>query len=270
MKFGICNEIFQAWNDVGRTMDSVKEAGYDGLEIAPFTLADHVRDIGFGVRRDIVRRAEEAELGILGIHWLLVGPDGLYLNHPDGDLRRRTADYLIDLAGFCSDIGGKIMVFGSPKQRDVVEGITYAQAFDYAAETFEAVLPACERAGVTLCMEPLGPMETNFCRTVAETVELVRRMDHPRFRLMLDTKAMVAEEEGRPATIRRYAEYVAHYHANDDNLREPGSGEVDFGPILGALEAIEYGGYVSVEIFKFDADPEAVATNALRYMRQFV
>ena len=35
MKFGICNEIFKEWNDIERTINYVKEVGYDGLEIAP-------------------------------------------------------------------------------------------------------------------------------------------------------------------------------------------------------------------------------------------
>lgn len=269
MKFGICSEIFADWNDIGRTVDFVKEAGYDGLEIAPFTLAEDVRDIPASTRRSIARRAEEADLEILGIHWLLVGPEGLYLNHRDEEVRRRTADYLAELAHFCGDLGGKIMVFGSPKQRNVMDGLTYDQAFEYAAQTFKRALPACEERGVTLCMEPLAPVETDFCQTAAQTLDLVRRVGHPNFKLMLDTKAMTGEEAGRPATIRAFGESMGHYHANDANLREPGSGDVDFGPLFEALREVRYSGYVSVEIFKFDKDPAEVASDCLRYMRRF-
>lgn len=270
MKFGICNEIFQSWNDIERTIGYVKEIGYDGLEIAPFTLSKYVTDISLETRRAIVRAAGKAELEILGIHWVLVGPDGMHLTHPDKEVRDRTAQYLIDLAHFCGDVGGTKMIFGSPKQRSVMDGVTYQQAFDNAVEVFEKALPAFEERGVILCMEPLTAAETNFCQSAAETVTLIERIAHPNFRLLLDTKAMTTEQEGRPATIRKHAKYLAHYHANDANLEGPGWGDVDFGPIFEALKAIDYQGYVSVEVFIFDPGPEAIATKSLQYMKRFV
>lgn len=268
MKYGICSEIFKDWNDIGRTIDYVKQVGYDGLEIAPFTLAQYVTDIPASRRREIVARAKAADLDILGIHWVLVGPDGMYLTHPDKSVRDRTAQYLIDLAHFCGDVGGRIMVFGSPKQRNVMDGVTYQQACDYAAEVFDAAMPTFAERGVTLCMEPLATTETNFCKNAAETVALIERINHPNFQLLLDTKAMTEEPEGRPATIRKYAKYLKHYHANDANLEGPGFGDVDFAPIFQALRDIHFNGYASVEVFKFDPGPEAIATRSLEYMKR--
>lgn len=269
MKFGICSEIFEAWNDIERTIEYVKAAGYDGLEIAPYTLAKHVTAIPQQTRRTIAKQAGALGLDILGIHWLLVGPEGLYINHPDAGIRERTARYLVDLVHFCADVGGRLMIFGSPKQRDVHESLTYQQAFAYTVEAFEKVLPTCLERQVTICMEPLSRLETNFCQTAAETVELIERIGHPNFRLLLDTKAMTFEEEGRSGTIRRYGHHLAHYHANDENLNGPGWGAVDFGPIIEALKDTGYDGYVSVEVFKFEPGPEAIATKSLDYLRQF-
>ncbi len=270
MKFGICNEIFKEWNDIERTIDYVKEVGYDGLEVAPFTLATRVTEIDDATRKKIVKRAEAADLDILGIHWVLVGPDDVYINHPDKEVRDRTAQYLIDLARFCGDIGGKVMIFGSPKQRNVHESLTYEQAFDFTAEAFERAMPACEEQDVTVCMEPLTHLETNFCQSAAETVKLIERVNHPKFQLLLDTKAMTFEEEDRAALIRKYAKYLAHYHANDENMNGPGWGDVDFAPIFEALQEIDYQGYASVEVFKFEPGPEAIAAKSLEYMKQFV
>jgi sugar phosphate isomerase/epimerase len=269
MKFGICSEIFKDWNDVGRAIAYAKQAGYDGLEIAPFTLAQYVTDIPAQTRRDIVAKAREHGLEILGIHWVLVGPEGIYLTHPDKAVRDRTAQYLIDLAHFCGDVGGKVMIFGSPKQRSIMDGVTYDQAVDYAVEVFGKALPVCAERGVTICMEPLTHLETNFCVSAEETVRLIDRVAHPNFRLLLDTKAMTFEKEGRPATIGRYGTYLAHYHANDENMNGPGWGEVDFAPIFDALRDIDYRGYVSVEVFKFEPGPEAIATKSLAYMKRF-
>lgn len=270
MKFGICSEIFQSWNDLQRAIHYTKEIGYDGIEIAPFTLAKYVTDIPAETRANIVKWSAEANLDVLGIHWVLVGPDDVYLNHPDAETRDRTAQYLIDLAHFCGDIGGKVMIFGSPKQRNVKDELTYDQAFDYAVEVFEKALPTCADRGVTICMEPLSPKETNFCQTAAETVRLIDRIGHPNFRLLLDTKAMTDEEDDRPTLIKRYKDYLAHYHANDANLEGPGFGDVDFAPIFQALNDVYYQDYVSVEVFKFDPGPETIATKSLEYMKRFV
>lgn len=269
MRFGICNEIFKDWNDIERTIEYVKGAGYDGLEIAPFTLAQHVTDIDSATRRRIVRKAEETGLDILGIHWVLVGPDGLHITNPDPGVRDRTVQYLRDLVDFCGDVGGKVIIFGSPKQRNVLDNVTYDTAFAFAADCFNRVMDACAERDVTICMEQLSPKETNFCSTVEQTLELIETVSHPKFQLLLDTKAMELEKEDRATLIRKCAKYLKHYHANDPNLNGPGWGDVEFGPIFEALKDIGYDGYVSVEVFKFEPGPEAIATKSLEYMRQF-
>lgn len=270
MKFGICSEIFKDWNDVGRAIDYVKSVGYDGIEIAPFTIAPYVTQIPASTRGEIVRCAAAADLDIIGIHWVFVGPEGVYLTHPDKAVRDFTAQYLIDLVNFCGDLGGKVIIFGSPKQRNVMEGLGYEQAFGFAREVFEKALPVCSARGVTICMEPLTHLETNFCQSAAETVRLIEAVNHPNFQLILDTKAMTFEPEGRPALIRKYAHLMKHYHANDENLHGPGFGQVDFAPIFEALKSVDFQGYVSVEVFNFEPGPEAIATKSLGYMKQFV
>ncbi len=268
MKFGICNEIFKEWNDVERTINYVKETGYDGLELAPFTFAQYAYDIPASTRQAIVRHAEKAQLDILGIHWVFVGPEGVHLTHPDPEVRTFTAKYMVDLVNFCGDVGGKVLIFGSPKQRNVGRDVTYNQAFGYARDVFEKALPACEQRDVTICMEQLTHWETNFCHTPEQTVELIDAVAHPKFQLLLDTKAMSFLEEDRPAMIRKYGKYLRHYHANDANLNGPGWGDVDFKPIFEALQDIQYDRYVSVEVFKFDPGPEAIATRSLAYLKR--
>ncbi len=270
MKLGICSEIFKDWNDIARTVNYVKEVGYDGIEVAPFTLSQYVTDIPDSTRQEIVKRAAEADLDVLGIHWVFVGPEGVYLTHPDQSVRDFTEQYLIDLVRFCGDIGGKVLIFGSPFQRNVMRDVTYNQAFGYAKEVFEKSMPACEEHGVTICMEQLTHWETNFCQTVEETVELIDAVGHPNFQLLLDTKAMAFQKEDRPTLIRKYGKYLRHYHANDANMNGPGWGDVDFGPIFEALRDIGYEDYVSVEVFKFEPGPEAIATKSLEYLKRFV
>ena len=122
VKFAICNEIFQGWK-LEEAMRFAAETGYEGIEIAPFTIAKDVRDIKLDARDQIRNMAESAGLAITGLHWLLAQTEGFHLNHPDSAVRNRTVEYLCDLVNCCADIGGNTLVLGSPKQRNVLEGV---------------------------------------------------------------------------------------------------------------------------------------------------
>jgi sugar phosphate isomerase/epimerase len=266
MKYAICNETFDGW-DHARVCDRVAELGYTGLEIAPFTLAPLVTDVTAARRSELRRQAEAAGVTILGLHWLLAKTTGFHLTTADPAVRRRTGEYLADLARAAADLGGNVLVLGSPLQRYVPDGLTVEQATANAADTITHCLPALDACGVTLALEPLGPAETNFLNTAAAAVALAARIGHPRVRLHLDVKAMATEAEPIPAVIRANAAHTAHFHANDPNRRGPGFGEVEFGPIFAALRETGYAGWVSVEVFDYSPDPDTIARESIRYMR---
>src|SRR5215475_13059483 len=137
----------------------------------------------FAICNEIFRNlARKHGIQIAGLHWLLVKPEGLYINHPDPAMRSKTARYFCDLVDFCADLGGKIMVAGSPKQRNVMSGLSPRQAEDWALETFRQAVALAETRGVTICFEPLGPSETNFMNTAAEGIAFVLRLNSPAFK----------------------------------------------------------------------------------------
>jgi sugar phosphate isomerase/epimerase len=266
MRYAICNETFEGW-DHGRVCRRVAEIGYQGLEVAPFTLAPHITDVTPEQRRTLRAQAEDSGLRILGLHWLLARTEGLHVTAADDAVRLRTAEYLVDLARCCRDLGGDLMVFGSPAQRRIPAGATRARAAEYALDTFRRALPGIADCGVRVCLEPLSPPEADFLNTCAEAVELLDRIDHPNFVLHLDVKAMATDEAPAPELIRRHAARTGHFHANDPNKRGPGFGATDFVPIFRALKESDYAGWVSVEVFDYSPDPETIARESLRYMR---
>src|SRR6516162_1354532 len=113
MRYAICNETFEGW-DHERVCRFVAGLGYQGLEMAPFTLARLIIDVSAGRRRELRRLAEEHGLTLLGLHWLLAKTEGMQLTAPDAAVRQKTADYLVELARCCADLGGNLLVFGSP------------------------------------------------------------------------------------------------------------------------------------------------------------
>ncbi len=267
MKFAICNETFQDW-PLEKAFDFAADCGYSGVEIAPFTLAEQANQISSGQRAEVRRLADRAGLEIVGLHWLLARTEGLHLTSPDAEVRRKTADYLADLARLCFDLGGRVMVFGSPKQRCLMPGVTRESAMNYATEVFQQILPILEETDVVIALEPLGPEETDFLQTAAETAGLIERIGSPQVRLHLDCKAMATESIPIPEIIAQNAALLAHFHANDPNRQGPGFGRLDFLPILEALGTIDYRGWVSVEVFDYAPGIERLARDSIAYLQQ--
>jgi sugar phosphate isomerase/epimerase len=192
----------------------------------------------------------------------------MYLTHPDGEVRKKTAKYFCDLVDFCADLGGKIIVVGSPKQRNIMDGVSPQQAWDWATAVFREPAMRAEQRALTICFEPLAPVETNFINTAAEAVRFVQQLNTPHFKIILDTKAMCSEAKPIPQIIRESWPHFAYCHANDKNMKGPGFGDVDFKPIAVALKGVGYKGFVSVEVFNFDEGPEVIATKSLEYLKR--
>lgn len=266
MKFAICNETFLDWS-FDRAFAFARECGYTGIEIAPFTISRDVKQISQQQRAEVRRQADDAGLEVIGLHWLLAKTEGYYLTSPDAAVRRATAEYLQELARCCHDLGGRVLVFGSPLQRNMLPGVAIDDAMKYAAEVFQAIVPVLEETGTVLAVEPLGPAEGNFLNTAADGVRLIELVGSPHCRLHLDCKAMSTESRGIPELIRANARLMEHFHANDPNKQGPGFGELDFVPIFEALGQVDYRGWVSVEVFDYDPGIERLARQSIEYMQ---
>jgi sugar phosphate isomerase/epimerase len=266
-RYAICNETYGDWPHE-RVCESVAATGYTGLELAPFTFAPLITDVSTARRAEIRRQAEANGLAVIGLHWLLAKTEGFMLTSPDAEVRKRTGRYVAELARACRDFGGDLLVLGSPMQRRIPPGATRAQAENYAIDTLSHALPELERQRVYLCLEPLAPPEADFLQTAAEGKAMMDRLAHPRVRLHLDVKAMSSEAKPVPEVIREFAPWMQHFHANDANRRGPGFGSTDFVPIFRALKDVKYGGWVSVEVFDYSPDPETIARESLRHMRE--
>jgi sugar phosphate isomerase/epimerase len=266
IRLGICNELFEGW-EFDRVCRTVKALGYDGLE----TLGSTIRDVSQARRKELRSMVEDAGLTTIGLHWLLAKTEGFYLTTPDPAIRRKTADYLVALADATRDLGGSLMVLGSPKQRDLLPGVTLDQANDYAVEVFERILPELASFGVELCLEPLAPSETNFLNTCDQANTLIARVGHPNLKLHMDVKAQSAEI-GRtvPELIAQHAGKAGHFHAQDTNLKGPGMGDVNYWEILNALLASGYDRWVSVEVFDYSAGAEETARFSIDYLKRLL
>jgi len=269
MKFSICNET---WQDTGWGHDLVCERiaahGYDGVEIAPFTLNPNPAGITEAEAVEIGNVTRKHGLQVVGLHWLLVQPPGMHLTTGDKATRDRTAAFGCHLARLCAAMGGTVMVWGSPRQRCLEDHLSWNETAARAAEVLRTIAETAGPLGVTLAMEPLSRKETNFLTTAEETIKLLRLVDHPACRLHLDVKAMSDEPTSIPDIIRASAADTVHFHANDPNLRGPGMGTVPYEPIVKALAETDYDQWISVEVFDYTPDADTIADLSLAYLHE--
>jgi sugar phosphate isomerase/epimerase len=269
MRISLCNEVVRDL-DFPAQCALAKGLGYDGLEVAPFTLSDEPVRLPPARRAELKRIAEDAGLTITGLHWLLLVPEGLSITSDDAAQRARTVDVMRGLIALCADLGGEVLVHGSPGQRQIAPGQSRASALGHAGACYAAVAGDAQAAGVTYCIEPLASVETPLINTVEEAAAIVREVDQPGLRTMLDTCA-AGQAEAQPIAdvLDRWLPtgVVAHIHLNDPNRRGPGEGELRFAPILAALQRPGYPGMASVEPFVYVPDGPTCAARARGYLQ---
>lgn len=268
MLISLCNEVIRELN-FARQCAFARQAGYDGLEVAPFTLSQEPHRLSAARRAEVRRAAADAGIAITGLHYLLLAPEGLSITTADAATRARTVDVMRGLCELAADLGGTVLVHGSPNQR-TLDPRQEADGRKRGAESFAAVADAAEKAGVTYCIEPLARQDTQFVNTVEDAAGIVRAIGSPHVKTMIDCSAAArTEAEDIPAAIKRWLPtgLIAHVHLNDPNRRGPGEGSLKFAPILAALKAAGYAGNAAIEPFVYEPDGPACAARAIGYIR---
>jgi sugar phosphate isomerase/epimerase len=269
MRLSLCNEVLRPW-DLARQCAFARAVGYDGLEIAPFTLSDAPHTLPVKAVAAMRRTVEDHGLVVTGLHWLLVTPEGLSITSPDAVVRARTRDVILGLLHLAAGLGAKVMVHGSPAQRRPVEGQSNEDAWTRARDLFASLAPEAGSRGLTYCLEPLAPPDNVFIETVAEAARMVGEIGHPAFRTMIDTSAAsVREAEPAADLISRWIPtgLVGHIQLNDANRRGPGEGRDRFAAVLSALRDTGYTGDIAIEPFVYEPDGPACAARAAGYVR---
>jgi D-psicose/D-tagatose/L-ribulose 3-epimerase len=265
-RHAICNEAFEKF-PFREACRVIRKAGYEGIEIAPFTLAEDPATISDAARRELRDIMRSEGLAFVGLHWLMVGPKGLHVSTPDVAVRTRGWQRIHDLIDLCADLGDSgIMVFGSPQQRRTVEGDTRAEATRRFVEGLAGAAPHAGARGVTILAEALPVGQCDVVTTLEEAVSIVRDIGSPALRTMYDTHNGVDEIEPHERLIEKYFEFIRHVHVNEMDGRHPGPGGYDFKPVLATLRRLAYPGWVSLEAFDFTPGAEVLANQSLRYL----
>ena len=154
MRLSLCNEVI-AEMPYAKQCEYAAQLGYDGLEVAPYTLAESPERMTPAQVAEARRATADAGIAVTGLHWLLVKPAGLSISTRDDAVRQRTLDVMFALIDLCAELGGRYLVHGSPGQRRIDAGDTHAAAFARAQACWAAAGEHAAKAGVVYCVEPL-------------------------------------------------------------------------------------------------------------------
>jgi D-psicose/D-tagatose/L-ribulose 3-epimerase len=269
MKLSLCNEVLRhlPFEEQCRVAAAL---GYDGLELAPFTLAADPATLDARHAQRIAAIAAEHGLAVSSLHWLLVQPEGLSLATADAGVHARTVGFLKRLIDYAAACGAQVLVHGSPKQRSPARGQSVDDAFERVVAGWQALAPHAQAAGVVYCIEPLGAFETPVLNTLEQAAQVIARIGSPALRTMLDVSAATLAERDDPATLlRRHvpAGHIAHVQLNDRNRRGPGQGDTPILPVLRALQDTGYDGWLAMEPFDYHPDPVGCAAFSAGYVK---
>lgn len=269
-KYAMCNESMGqlSWAE---QCQIVSEAGYKGIEVAPYTLvAQGVQEIAPARRRQMVSTMKDAGIECVGLHWLLSPPPkGLHFTTPDPAVRQKTTAYLHQLIDFCGDISGPYMIFGSPKQRSTM-GIPVGQAKKHFAEGLAEVAGHAQERGVRILIEPLGKGATDVVNTLAQAFELAKRVDHAAIKIMFDFHNTTDETEPFDVLLKKYFEHIHHVHVQEMDGKHLGTGMAvdDYVKAFQLLKDLKYNKWISLEVFDFSPGGKTIAEESMRTLRQ--
>jgi D-psicose/D-tagatose/L-ribulose 3-epimerase len=268
MRISLCNEVV-AELPFERQCELAAQLGYDGIEIAPYTLAEDPTRLTAAQKAALRRAASDAGIAIPSLHYILRAPAGLSITTADAAVRKRTVEVMRAMCNLVAELGGWLLVHGSPDQRVLAPG-DEEEGRKRGIECFAAIAETAKTAHLVYCIEPLSRRQTAFVNTVAEAAEIVRAIHSPALRTMIDCSA-AGQTEAEPIAdlIRRWlpTATIGHIHFNDPNRRGPGEGALEFAPILAALRDCAYRGDAAIEPFVYVPDGPTCAARAIGYIR---
>ncbi len=237
------------------------ELGYDGVEVFPpspsaadWPAAELTRLTGsHGVRL--------AAIGT-GAGWVR---HRVHLCHPDAAVRR-AAEYfilgIVDLAGGA----GAPAIIGS-LQGSSGPDVPRGAALDHLAAALGRLAARARTHGQVLLYEPLNRYETNLFNRQAEAAAFLADHTLDDVRLLCDLFHMNIEEEDPAAALRSCGSRVGHVHFADSNRRAVGLGHTALEPVVAALRAIGYDGFLSAEVLPLPTPLDAARRTIESYRR---
>lgn len=228
--------------------EAMEAHGVTAVELAPTKIFDTPLSTSPAQRADYLDRWVQHGISVVALQSMLFGRLDLQL-FDSAPNRAETLDYLSRFIELAGQLQAPRLVFGSPKNRRVPEGIEQTEAMDIAASFFAALGQVAVDNGTCFCIEPNPEVyDCNFIVNAAQGLELVTRVGHPGFGLHLDAAGMTLAGDSVGDAVRAAAGELKHFHASAPFLGPLAETDVDHAAAAAALREIRYDHVVSIEM----------------------
>ena len=234
-------------------LEKAASCGAYGIEVAPSVMWQEPVHTNLKDRKTYRAHVEKFGLKIISLHALFYTRPDLSI-FGDSKIKKLTGTYIVELARLANDLGARVMIMGSPKNRRRGE-ITKDKALEETAEFFYDIAKRLEPYKTVLCIEPLAEDEADFINSHIEALDLVKEVNHPSFEMMLDIKSMFKTGVDYYKAFQESAKHIKHIHVNDPGNMVPGTNGVDHKLVAKALKTIQYDNILSLEIGRSVATP---------------
>ena len=238
------------------TLKSIKDVGYDGVEVPVFS----------GTPRDYAALSRVLDDLDLARTAVTIIPDVAQSPvNPDRAARERARERLRWAVDCIHALGGTVMAgpYHSPIGVFTGTGPTEDE-LRHAAEVLRDTADYAAKAGIALSIEPLNRFECYVLNTLEQGARLRSLVGHGNFSFMYDSFHANIEERDIAAGLVQYAGQITHIHISENDRGIPGRGHIPWRAVFDAIKASGYDGWLTVEAFGRGVPELAAATRVWR------
>lgn len=246
MKIAISNIAWHSHEEAA-IADLMQQLGVSGVEIAPTKIRSSPLDATATELSEYRQFWSNRGIQIVALQALLFGRPDLTIFESENQ-RQETIAYLAGTIEIAAKLGASVLVFGSPKNRQV-GNLKPQEIEEIAIEFFSQVGNIADPHGVKFCIEP-NPAVYNcdFINTSLEGLDLVKSVNSPGFGLHLDAGGMTLNDENIERAIATSGSRICHFHISAPHLDPVETGSVEHPRFAEALRQIQYNGWTSIEM----------------------
>lgn len=256
MKLSVSNI---AWNETDEpdVFKLLQNNNVHGIEVAPTRIWPAWQGANQEHASQVKTNYAESGFEIPALQAILFDKPDLYV-FGDADNQAKLIAHLDKVASYAKAFGAKVLVFGSPKNRDL-GALSKEQAFSLGADFFRRAGEACIKHGVQLCLEPNPTIyNCNFMTHWQEILKMVNEVSVPGIAVHLDTACISLEGDNIIEAIETCAGKIAHFHVTEPNLGDFSKPTLDHAAIGQALKKSHYTGWLSIEMRRSENPQKSV------------